>query len=175
MQVENVGVVRWAVLVIPAAAIAVAAIWLICDYFLAGSNPRSIGMTGARAAAKGGFTTICVMPNTDPPTDLAARVTWLQGRAEGAACRVRVVAAGSVGRLGEHATDLRELAAAGIVGVSDDGAAIASDALVRELLTALEPLGLPLIEHAEDPSLAAGSLVRATATRLRLGLAPSTN
>ena len=127
--------------------------------------------SGARAAAKGGFTTICVMPNTDPPVDGAARATWLRERAEGAACRVQVIAAATAGRAGEEMSDLRELAAAGIVGVSDDGSPIASEALARELLTTLAPLGLPLIEHAEDPNLAAGSLMRAGATATRLGLA----
>jgi dihydroorotase len=128
-------------------------------------------VSGARAAAKGGFTTVCVMPNTDPPRDDPASVTSALERARSAACRVRVIGAATRGRSGERMVALDELTAAGIVGVSDDGVAVSSEAIVRELLTALEPLGLPLIEHAEDPALAAGAVMRAGPVATRLGLA----
>ncbi|MDQ2853305.1 MAG: dihydroorotase [Chloroflexota bacterium] len=127
--------------------------------------------SGARAAAHGGFTTICAMPNTDPPLDDADRVRWVVDRATNGACRVRVVAAATQGRSGETVADVAELAAAGIAAVSDDGAAVASREVARELLTRLAPLGLPLIEHAEDASVAAGSVMRAGPTATRLGLA----
>lgn len=128
-------------------------------------------LSGARAAARGGFTTICAMPNTDPALDQPDRVAWVLDRARDAACRVRVVAAATNGRDGERTVDVARLAGAGIAGVSDDGAGVASSALVRELLTSLVPLGLPLIEHAEDPALATGSVMRAGETATRLGLA----
>ena len=127
--------------------------------------------SGARAAAHGGFTTVCAMPNTDPPLDEPARVGMVLGRARGTACRVRVIAAATRGRLGEQITEIGELAGMGIAGVSDDGAVIASARVARGLLAYLAPLGLPLIEHAEDPGLAAGAVMRAGPTATRLGLA----
>ena len=126
--------------------------------------------SGARAAAHGGFTTVCAMPNTDPPLDEPARVAMVLGRARGAACRVRVIAAATRGREGERITEIGELAGMGIVGVSDDGAAIASARVARGLLAYLAPLGLPLIEHAEDSTLSAGSVMRSGPTATRLGL-----
>ena len=126
--------------------------------------------SGARAAARGGFTTICAMPNTDPALDQPDRVAWVQDRAREAACRVRVIAAATHEREGERMVDIGQLAEIGIVGVSDDGVAVASEELVRELLAILAPLGLPVIEHAEDAAVAAGSVMRAGPTATRLGL-----
>jgi dihydroorotase len=127
--------------------------------------------SGARAAAHGGFTTICAMPNTDPPLDEPARVAMVLDRARNRACRVRVIAAATRGREGERITEIGELAGMGIAGVSDDGAVVASARVARGLLAYLAPLGLPLIEHAEDAALSAGSVMRAGQTATRLGLA----
>ena len=133
--------------------------------------------SGSRAAAHGGFTTVCAMPNTDPPLDEAARVAWVVSLARGASTRVRVVAAATHGRAGEALTDVGDLAASGAVAISDDGAAILTARLARFALLAIGPLGLPLIEHAEDPTLASGTLMRSGPVATRLGLAgwaPST-
>jgi dihydroorotase len=127
--------------------------------------------SGARAAAHGGFTTICAMPNTDPPLDEPARVAMVLDRARNRACRVRVIAAATRGREGERITEIGELAGMGIAGVSDDGSVVASARVARGLLAYLAPLGLPLIEHAEDSALSAGSVMRAGETATRLGLA----
>ena len=127
--------------------------------------------SGARAAAHGGFTTVCAMPNTDPPLDEPARVGMVLDRARDRACRVRVIAAATRGREGERITEIGELAAMGVAGVSDDGSVVASARVARGLLAYLAPLGLPLIEHAEDPALSAGSVMRAGETATRLGLA----
>ncbi|HTI30009.1 MAG TPA: dihydroorotase [Methylomirabilota bacterium] len=127
--------------------------------------------SGARAAAHGGFTTICAMPNTDPPLDEPARVAMVLDRARNRACRVRVIAAATRGREGERITEVGELAGMGIAGVSDDGSVVASARVARGLLAYLAPLGLPLIEHAEDPALASGSVMRSGETATRLGLA----
>ena len=127
--------------------------------------------SGARAAAHGGYTTVCAMPNTEPALDEPARVAMVHERARGAACRVRVVAAATRGREGERITEIGVLAAMGIAGVSDDGQAVASGRVARSLLAYLAPLGLPLIEHAEEPSLAAGTVMRAGPHATRLGLA----
>ncbi len=126
--------------------------------------------SGSRAAAHGGFTTVCAMPNTDPPLDEAARVAFVRALGVEAACRVRIVGAVSRGRRGERLANLAELADAGVVGFSDDGQAVASAALARSALTYLAPLGLPLIEHCEEPSLAGGAVMRGGAMASRLGL-----
>ncbi|MDQ2933450.1 MAG: dihydroorotase [Chloroflexota bacterium] len=124
--------------------------------------------SGTNAAAHGGFTTICAMPNTEPPLDERARVAAVNGYP--GPTRVRVVAAATRGRAGERLTDYAELAAQGVVGVSDDGAAIADPRLARGALAYLAELGLPLIEHAEETSLAAGTLMRSGPMATRLGL-----
>ena len=126
--------------------------------------------SGTRAAAHGGYATVCAMPNTEPALDEPARVAWVTSCAADAAGRVRVVAAATVGRAGEQLVALEELAACGVVGFSDDGAAVASPRVARALMTYLAPLGLPFIEHAEDPHLAAGALMRGGPTATRLGL-----
>lgn len=126
--------------------------------------------SGARAAARGGFTTVCAMPNTDPPLDDAARIGWVVERARDAACRIRVIGAVTRGRRGEALADLGAMADAGAVGFSDDGSAVPSPRLARAALGYLHGLGLPLIEHAEDASLATGSVMRAGGTATRLGL-----
>lgn len=126
--------------------------------------------SGARAAAHGGFTSVCVMPNTDPPLDEPARIAWAAARSREAACRVRVIGAVTRGRGGDTLTDLAELADAGAVGFSDDGASVPSPKLARSTLAYLAELGLPLIEHAEETSLAAGTLMRAGPVATRLGL-----
>jgi dihydroorotase len=126
--------------------------------------------SGTRAAAHGGYASICVMPNTDPPLDEPARVAMLLERARHASCRVRIIAAATRGREGERMTEVGELVPLAIAGVSDDGAAVASARVARGILAYLAPLGLPLIEHAEEPTLASGALMRAGATATRLGL-----
>ena len=126
--------------------------------------------SGARAAAHGGFTTLCAMPNTEPALDDADRVGWVAARAAGGSCRVRVIGAVTRGRGGEALVDLGELAASGVAGASDDGASVPAG-LLRDAMTRMAELGLPLIEHAEEPSLAAGTVVRAGAIATRLGLA----
>lgn len=126
--------------------------------------------TGARAAARGGFTTICAMPNTDPPLDEPARIGWVLERARDASCRVRVIGSVSVGRRGEQLADLGSMADAGAVAFSDDGASVPDARLTRAALAYLRGVGRPLVEHAEEVSLAAGTVMRAGPTASRLGL-----
>ncbi|MDQ6682381.1 MAG: dihydroorotase [Chloroflexota bacterium] len=152
----------------------------LCDLHTHLREPGGAGEalgSGTRAAAHGGFTTVCAMPNTDPPLDDPLRLRGLLADSRDLAARVRAIAAASLGRRGEQLSDYRALAAAGAVGFSDDGSALASASLARAALVYLAPLGLPLIEHAEDPSLAGASQMRAGAVATRLGLAgwpPST-
>jgi dihydroorotase len=135
-----------------------------------GSEGSETVASGSRAAAHGGFTTVCAMPNTDPPLDEPARIGWVLERGREAACRVRVIGAVTRGRGGEELAELGAMAEAGAVGFSDDGAAIPSPRVARAALGYLAGLALPLIEHPEDASLAAGGVMRGGPTAVRLGL-----
>jgi dihydroorotase len=124
--------------------------------------------SGTRAAARGGFTTVCAMPNTDPPLDSAGSVAV--GASADGACRVRVIGAATVGRSGSEPADFDAMSRAGAVAFSDDGAAVADESTARRVFTVLAGLGLPLIEHAEDPGLAGNGVMREGLVGLRLGL-----
>ena len=126
---------------------------------------------GARAAAAGGFTQVCCMPNTAPVADNPETVRWIV--AEAARCgfaRVHPIAAVTEGSRGERLTDFAALQAAGAVGFSDDGRGVQSAAVMREALLRASALGLPVAVHAEDESLSAGGAVHAGAVARELGL-----
>jgi dihydroorotase len=108
--------------------------------------------SGLAAAAHGGFTTVCVMPNTTPAMDDPTVLARVREAAEASGSPVRVLAYGAVtaGRGGETLAALGELADAGVVGFSDDGSCVGAAGLVRSALTYAGSLGLPLVEHAED-------------------------
>ncbi|MGH2512678.1 MAG: dihydroorotase, partial [Candidatus Limnocylindrales bacterium] len=115
--------------------------------------------SGLAAAAHGGFTTVCAMPNTDPAIDepgVLARVL-AAGGASGSPVELLVYGAVSVGRRGEGLAALGELSDAGAIGFSDDGAPVRSAALLRSALLYAGMLGRPIIEHAEDPALTEGA------------------
>ena len=115
--------------------------------------------TGLAAAAHGGFTTVCLMPNTMPPLDDPAVLARLREAAVASGSAVRALAWGAVtaGRAGETLAALGELADAGVVGFSDDGVGISSAALLRSALAYAGALGLPIVEHAEDATQTAGA------------------
>ena len=126
--------------------------------------------SGARAAAAGGFTSVCAMPNTDPVTDNQAAVGFIvkQGAAA-AAARVYPIGAVSLGQRGERLAEFGELVAAGAVAVSDDGRPVASSHLMRTALEYAATFGIPVADHCEDPALAGGSMHEGVvATRLGL-------
>ena len=135
-----------------------------------GNETAETVASGTRAAARGGFTTVCAMPNTDPALDESARVRLALGAAAGAACRVRVVAAATAATAGEQLTDYAELTGLGAVAFSDDGSSIPSAAVMRHALQYAAAAGALIVQHAEDRGLAAGTAMRAGSTSLRLGL-----
>jgi dihydroorotase len=127
--------------------------------------------TGTLAAARGGFTAVCCMPNTKPVNDNAAITRFIVDRAKAFGhVRVWPIGAASVGSKGEAISDIAAMQEAGIVAVSDDGKPIASAKLARQILDYCRSLGLPVIEHAEDVSLAAGAAMREGLASTRLGL-----
>ena len=126
--------------------------------------------TGTAAAAAGGFTTICGMPNTSPSLDSAAELRELQHRVtEEGRVKVRPIAAISKERRGEEAVDYAALAEAGAVGFSDDGDTTANSGVMRRALEASRALGRPVMVHCEDKGLAVGSMHEGDVSR-RLGL-----
>jgi dihydroorotase len=128
--------------------------------------------SGTRAAARGGFTAVCCMPNTKPVNDNASVTRFILDRATAAArARVWPIGAASVGSRGEAIAEIAAMKQAGIVAVSDDGKPISTAKLARQVMDYCRSLDLPVIEHAEDLSLAAGAVMREGVTSTRLGLA----
>jgi dihydroorotase len=128
--------------------------------------------TGSHAAARGGFTVICCMPNTKPVNDNASITRFIVDRAKAFGhVRVWPIGAASVGSQGEAISDIAAMRDAGIVAVSDDGRPIATAKLARQIMDYCRSLDLPVIEHAEDVSLAAGAVMREGIASTRLGLA----
>ena len=127
--------------------------------------------TGTLAAARGGFTAVCCMPNTQPVNDSASVTRGIVERAAAsAAVRVWPIGAASIGSKGEALAEIAAMKDAGIVAVSDDGKPIATARLMRQVMDYCNSLGLPVIDHCEDPSLFAGGVMREGPHSLRLGL-----
>ena len=128
--------------------------------------------TGTRAAAAGGFTTICCMANTFPVNDNRAVSDYIQAKArtEGVV-RVHTIGAVTRGLKGMELAELAELAEAGCVGFSDDGQCVMNAALYRHAMEYTLPFGLPVISHAEDHNLSAGAAMNEGVVSMELGLA----
>ena len=127
--------------------------------------------SGARAAAAGGFTAVCAMPNTDPVTDNQAAVGFILSQARrAAAARVYPIGAISIGQKGETLAEFGEMIGAGAVAVSDDGKPVASAQLMRTALEYARTFGIPVADHCEEPTLAAGGAMNEGLTSARLGL-----
>lgn len=136
-----------------------------------GQEDRETIATGTAAAAAGGFTAVCAMPNTDPPIDNQSAVGFVvkQAAAAGAA-RVYPIAAVSLGQKGEQLAEFGELVGAGAVAVSDDGRPVASGQLMRTALEYARAFGIPVADHCEEPTLAAGGVMHEGVVSTRLGL-----
>ncbi|HET7700932.1 MAG TPA: dihydroorotase [Candidatus Limnocylindria bacterium] len=127
--------------------------------------------TGAAAALRGGFTTICAMPNTDPAIDSPGLVAEVVARASAAhAARVLPIAAITRGRGGRELADLMELSAAGAVAFSDDGSPVDDPRLFRHALEYSRARDLLIIEHPEDRALSSKGVMHEGAVSARLGL-----
>lgn len=127
--------------------------------------------TGTRAAARGGFTAVCCMPNTKPVNDNASVTRFIMDRAKAVgSVRVWPIGAASIGSNGESIAEIAAMKQAGIVAVSDDGRPIATAKLARQVMDYCRSLDLTVIEHAEDVSLAHGAVMREGVTSTRMGL-----
>ena len=127
--------------------------------------------TGTRAAARGGFTAVCCMPNTTPVNDNASVTRGIVERAAAkSAVRVWPIGAASIGSKGEALAEIAAMKNAGIVAVSDDGKPVATARLMRQVMDYCNSLDLLVIDHCEDPSLFAGGVMREGKQSVRLGL-----
>lgn len=136
-----------------------------------GFEDKETVATGARAAVAGGFTTICCMPNTNPTLDTAADVAFVYAAAKRAgAARVLPLGAITRGQQGKELTDCWELAEAGVVGFSDDGRPVWDAELMRYALTNSLRHRRPVVNHCEDPAIAAGGVMNEGRVSDLLGL-----
>jgi len=127
--------------------------------------------TGARAAAAGGFTAVCAMPNTDPVTDNQAAVGFIVRQSVRAGLtRVYPIGAISVGQRGERLSEFGEMVGAGAVAVSDDGKPVVSSHLMRTALEYARTFDIPVADHCEEPTLADGGVMHEGLVSVRLGL-----
>ncbi|HMV31259.1 MAG: dihydroorotase [Gemmatimonadales bacterium] len=127
--------------------------------------------TGAMAAAAGGFTAVCAMPNTDPPLDNQGAVGFVISQAQKAGkARVYPVGTISLGQKGETLSEFGELLSAGAVAVSDDGKPIMSSHLMRTALEYAKTFGIPVADHCEEITLAHGGAMHEGIVATRLGL-----
>jgi dihydroorotase len=115
--------------------------------------------TGLAAAAHGGFTTVCAMPNTTPALDEPGVLALVRAAAEASGSPLELLAHGAVtaGRAGETLAALGELADAGVVGFSDDGAPVRSATILRNALAYAGSLELPIVDHPEDATMTEGA------------------
>ena len=123
-----------------------------------GREDEETVLTGCNSAAAGGFTGIACMPNTEPAIDTAEVVKFIKEQAAKHLIDVYPVAAASVGRKGEIISPMAELFEAGAVAFSDDGVAIKTSSVLRRAFEYANMYNAPLIEHAEDESLADGTM-----------------
>lgn len=127
--------------------------------------------SGLRAAAAGGFTDVCAMPNTSPVNDEPAITRRMLERAAGAGGpRLHVVSAITRGQRGDELADLAGQREAGVVAASDDGRCVTRSDVMRAALERARDLDLPLVQHAEDHALTAGASMHEGAASARLGL-----
>ncbi len=137
-----------------------------------GAEDAETVATGLAAAAHGGFTTVCAMPNTSPAIDepgVLARVRALAA-ASGSPVELLVHGAVTAGRGGETLAALGELADAGAIGFSDDGAPVRSGTMLRNALLYAAMLGRPVIDHPEATELTSGAEAHEGVVAAVLGL-----
>ncbi|HVM93085.1 MAG TPA: dihydroorotase [Terriglobales bacterium] len=135
-----------------------------------GQSHKETIASGTAAAAAGGFTTVCTMPNTAPVVDSADWVKWVGSPERGAVVNVFQIAAATRGSKGAVLTDFGALQSAGAIAVTDDGKPILDDRVMREALILGGELNFPIVQHAEDTRLTENCSMNAGARSFRLGL-----
>ncbi len=136
-----------------------------------GQEEKETVLTGSRAAAAGGFTTVVTMPNTSPPVDDSVAVRYIIDRGlEAGICRVLPSGAISVGQQGEVLAELGDMVSAGAVAFTDDGRPVMHGSLMRYALQLAHSLGVPVISHAEDSTISGNGVMHSGYWSAKLGL-----
>jgi dihydroorotase len=135
-----------------------------------GQSYKETVASGTAAAAAGGFTSVCTMPNTSPIVDTAEWVIWQRNPERGAVVKVFPIAAATRGSKGETLTDFAALQRAGAVAVTDDGKPILDDEIMRTAMRLGAELNFPVVQHAEDTRMTENCSMHAGPTSFRLGL-----
>jgi dihydroorotase len=135
-----------------------------------GQNYKETIASGTAAAAAGGFTSVCTMPNTAPVVDTAEWVSWLRHPERGAVVNVFPIAAATRGSRGGTVTDFAALQRAGAIAITDDGKPILDDDVMRMALRLGAELNFPVVQHAEDTRVTENCSMNAGPTSFRLGL-----
>jgi dihydroorotase len=135
-----------------------------------GHSHKETKVTGTAAAAAGGFTSVCVMPNTHPVNDSVEITRWMLSPERGALVNVFPIAAATVGSAGEKLTNFAALKKAGAVAVSDDGKPILEDKVMRNVLRRAGRLNMTVVQHAEDTRATVGCSMNYGPTSFRLGV-----
>ncbi|MDF2820611.1 MAG: dihydroorotase [Clostridiales bacterium] len=132
--------------------------------------------TGSKSAARGGFTSICPMPNTNPPIDNEFMVEYIKVKAEREAI-VNILPVGAItkGQLGEEMSNIGNMAAAGIVALSEDGKSVMNANLYKKAMIYSKNYNLPILAHCEEKSLAGKGVINAGSKALELGLSGISN
>jgi dihydroorotase len=135
-----------------------------------GQSYKETIASGTAAAAAGGFTSVCCMPNTTPVLDSAEWVTWVRQPQRGAVVNVFPIAAATQASKGAVLTDFRALQRAGAVAVTDDGKPILSETTMRDALRTSAEINFPVVQHAEDTRMTQNCSMNEGPTSFRLGL-----
>ncbi|HZQ17765.1 MAG TPA: dihydroorotase [Terriglobales bacterium] len=135
-----------------------------------GQSYKETIASGTAAAATGGFTSVCCMPNTTPVLDSPEWVTWLRQPQRGAVVNVFPIAAATQASKGAVLTDFRALQRAGAVAVTDDGKPILSETTMRDAMRASAEINFPVVQHAEDTRQTQNCSMNESSTSFRLGL-----
>jgi dihydroorotase len=144
---------------------------LHCHLREPGYEEKETIASGTKAAARGGFTTVCCMPNTNPPLDNQAAISFVKSKAA-AEGTIRVLPIGCISRdrKGKELAEMGELAAAGAIAFSDDGEPVLSSYIMRQALDYSRAFGLPVIDHCEDTVLTEGGQMNEGVLSAKLGL-----
>lgn len=127
--------------------------------------------TGSRAAAAGGFTSVCCMPNTNPVNDSATVTNYIVERArQHAVVNVYPIGAITKGSAGEELASIGSMKKAGAVAISDDGRPVMNSRVMRRAMETARSFDMPVIDHCEDLNLSAGGDMHEGAQSVRLGL-----
>ena len=144
---------------------------LHCHLRQPGFEEKETIATGTRAAARGGFTTVCCMPNTNPPPDNREAIDYVKAvAAREGVVRVLPIGCISKGRKGEELAEMGVLASAGVIAYSDDGSPVSSSHLMRQALEYSRALSLPVIDHCEDTALSKNGQMNEGMLATQLGL-----